>query len=182
MGVGDLGNAVLIIIIFSLIQLFVTLSIGISRIRNNWDDYKCNPGIIPFASVFGQDPIENFNQCIKVSQVGFMSGFLKPIYGALQQFSDSGNLFTQIFESLKLGLNNEQAGTFNLANDIGARIRGIITELNLVFITITDTFGKIGSTVTVLYYLIITSIKTTQTLWEELPGTIIRVIGSIAGG
>ena len=77
MGFGDLGNLILIIFIFTLLQLFLSLNIGISEIRNNWDKYKCNPGIMPFAHVFGHDTGKNFNECIKSSQANFMNSFLE---------------------------------------------------------------------------------------------------------
>ena len=37
-------------------------------------------------------------------------------------------------------------------------------------------FGKIGGTVSVIYYLILTGVGTAEALWEELPGTVIRYV------
>ena len=176
MVLSDIASAVLIIIIFAVLLLFITLSIGIARIRNNWDEYKCNPAVIPFASVFGHDPVTTFNQCIQLSQGDFMSGFLDPIYKALANFAESGALFTSIFEMLKLGMNDQQMGMFNLAETIGAKMKSVVTELDLLFISVTDMFAKLGSAITVIYYLIQTGVGTSSALWEELPGTVIRLL------
>ena len=94
MGFGNLGSVVMIIFIFSLIHLFLSLTIGISEIRNNWDKYKCNPGIIPFAGVVGpegSDPVKTAEECIKLTQVNFMGIFLEPIYAAITFFMQNGN-------------------------------------------------------------------------------------------
>jgi len=176
MALGDTGNAFLIIIIFCLIQLFIALSIGIAQLRNNWDKYKCNPAVIPFASIAGHDPITTFQDCTKEIQGDFMNSFLEPVYNSLNSFADSGNLFVGILESLKLGLKTQQAGTFNFIEDLGTRLRILISELSRSFITVTDLFGKVGSMVSVIYYLILTSVKLGEALWKDLPGTAIKMI------
>ena len=53
-----------------------------------------NPAIMPFAAVFGHDPKENLDACIKLKQADFMQDFLKPIYDSLQYFAENGSLFT----------------------------------------------------------------------------------------
>ena len=49
---GDLGSAVVIILIFCILHGVLAVSIGIANIQNNWEHYKCNPAVMPFASVF----------------------------------------------------------------------------------------------------------------------------------
>ena len=176
MGLGDTGNAFLIIIIFCLIQLFITLSIGLAQLRNNWDKYKCNPAVTPFASLIGYDPITTFQECTKEIQGDFMKSFLDPVYKSLNSFSESGNLFVGILESLKMGLKTQQGGTFNFVEDLGARFNILITELSKSFITVTDLFGKIGSMVSVIYYLILTSVQMGEALSKDLPGTALRAM------
>ena len=76
MGLGDIGNAFLIVLIFCLIQLFITLSIGLVQLRNNWDKYKCNPAVTPFAGLIGYDPVITFQECTRETQGDFMKSFL----------------------------------------------------------------------------------------------------------
>lgn len=174
MGLGDTGNAFLIIIIFCLIQLFITLSIGIAQLRNNWEKYKCNPAVLPFAGLVGYDPVTTFQECTKEIQGDFMKSFLDPIYNSLNSFADSGNLFVEILDSLKMGLKVQQGGTFNFIEDLGSRLNILINELSRSFITVSDLFGKVGSMVSVIYYLILTSVKMGEALSKDLPGTIFR--------
>ena len=103
-----------------------------------------------------------------------MQSFLDPIYNALRSFSESGNLFVGILESLKMGLKTHQGGASNFIEDIGLRFKILITELSKSFITVTDLFGKVGSMVSVIYYLILTSVKIGKALDKDLPGTVLR--------
>ena len=177
MASSDIANAIIIIIIFVVLQLFITLSIGVARIRNDWDKYKCNPAVIPFASIFGYDPVDTFNSCVLSSQANFMSKFLDPIYSTFGNLIEQGSLFTGILEFLKLGLNTEQASLLNLAETFGLKFLNLTTEFNKIIINITDVFGKLSSSMTLLYYLMISGLKVGESLWEELPGTVIRFVG-----
>tara|TARA_Y100000816_G_C26068902_1_gene562010 strand:+ start:213 stop:758 length:546 start_codon:yes stop_codon:yes gene_type:complete len=177
MASSDIANAIIIIIIFLLLQLFITLSIGIARIRNNWDKYKCNPAVIPFAGVFGYDPMETFNSCVLSSQADFMSRFLDPIYSTFGNLIEQGNLFTGVLEFLKLGLNTEQTSLLNLAETFGLKFLNLTTEFNKIIINISNVFGNLTSSLTVLYYIMTSGLKLGQALWEELPGTVIRFVG-----
>ena len=77
MGLSDTGKAFLIVIIFGLIQLSITLSIGLAQLKNNWNKYRCNPLVIPLARLVEEDPIETFRSCTKEIQWDFMKTILK---------------------------------------------------------------------------------------------------------
>jgi len=176
MASSDIGNAFLIITIFGLIQLAITLSIGLSQLKNNWTKYRCNPLVIPLAGMVDEDPIETFNECTKEIQAASMEGFLQPIYVALDQFLESGNLFVGILESLKTGLVVQHGSTLNIMEDIGVRFNMLLTELSKAFITVTDMFGKVSSMITVIFYLVTTSVKLGHALNNDLPGTVFHAV------
>ena len=77
MGLSDTGKAFLIVIIFSLIQLSITLSIGLTHLKNNWNKYRCNPLVIPLAGLVEEDPSVTFTECTKEIQFDFMKTILK---------------------------------------------------------------------------------------------------------
>ena len=172
---GDLGSAVVIIFIFTIIHGVLAVSIGIANIRNNWDYYKCNPAVMPFAGVFGHDIGKNFNECVKLNQVDFMSVFLDPIYEALLYFSQNGSVFASLFERLKLFGNLQGESMFDFTFDANARLNALADGGNRIFIGINDTFSKLASTITILFYVIQSGIVAGRSAWNELPGTFIKV-------
>lgn len=176
MALSDTGKAFLIVIIFGLIQLAVTLSIGLAQLKNNWTKFRCNPLAIPLAGLVDEDPIETFNECTREIQSASMRTFLQPIYIALDQFLESGNLFVGILESLKTGLVVQHGSTLNIMEDLGIRFNILLSELSIAFITVTDLFGKVSSMITVIYYLVRTSVTLGEALSADLTGTVFRAL------
>jgi hypothetical protein len=176
MGLGDLGNAFLIVIIFTFIQLFITVLTSIAQFKKVWNTYKCNPAIMPFASLMGYDPTIVFQECTAETQSSFMSVFLDPIYSSLQTFSESGNIFLGILDSLQIGLNTQQLDSLNIVGNIGARVQVFSTNLNETFITVADTVSKIGGFMTIIFYLVQTSVDIGKALNRDAPGHILRAL------
>jgi hypothetical protein len=176
MGIGDLGNAFLIVLIFAMIQLFITVITSLAQFKKIWNAYKCNPAIMPFASLMGHDPASVFKECTEETQSSFMSIFLDPIYSSLQTFSETGNIFIGILDSLQIGLNDQQSESLNIVGDIGARVQVFSTNLNKTFITVADTVSKIGGFMTIIFYLLQTSVDVGKALKRDAPGHILRML------
>jgi Flp pilus assembly pilin Flp len=170
------GQILVIIFIFMIIHLSLSLMIGITKIDKNWDKYKCNPGVMPFASVFGKDTVSNFNECIKTQQADFMQIFLEPIYKSLEFFAKNGALFTSLFEDAKLfGLEN-QSEISNLSNTIKTRFNSVTNEMKFLFTRFKDTFGKVSGLIINLFNIVRVSVETASAANKEIFGTIIRAV------
>jgi len=176
MGLSDTGKAFLIVITFGLIQLSITLSIGLTHLKNNWNKYRCNPLVIPLAGLVQEDPGETFRECTKEIQFDFMKTILKPIYDSFSYFLESGNLFVGVLEQLKTGLVVQHGSTLTMMSDLGSRFNILLVELSRAFITVSDLFGKVSSAVTIIYYLIVTSSRLAEALDKDLPGTVVRFL------
>lgn len=177
MVLGDLGNVVIILIIFALLHLMIALSIGISVIKNNWDDYKCNPGIMPFADIFGKDTKENYEECVKDIQVNFMSSFLDPVFSSLEIFSSMGNDFLRTFDDIKLFGIDIDTNIGSIFSTLTGKIKNMTNEMATMYITIIDTFGNLSSVITVMYYMVQSGIVTAETIFtKNITGTIIQHI------
>ena len=172
---GDMGSAIVIIFIFSLLHTLLAASIGISNIKNNWEYYKCNPAIIPFAEVFGHDVGKNFNECVKKTQVDYMKVFLQPIYASLNYFVENGKTLTNSFEQLKYLGNIQGESSQSFVDDAKYRLYNISDSANRIFIGISDTFNKLTSSMMVLYYVVQSTILAGKSAWNELPGTFIKI-------
>ena len=176
MGLGDLGNAFLIVVIFTLIQLFVTVLTSLAQFKKVWNLYKCNPAIMPFATLMGHNPTAIFQECTEETQTSFMSTFLAPIYSSLESFSKSGNVFLEIFDGLQIGLNEQQVQSLNIVGDIGDRVSVFNTNLNKTFITVSDTVSKMTGVITIIFYLLQTSVDLGKALNKDMPGSALRAL------
>ena len=177
MGLGDLGNAVVILLIFMFLHLILALSIGLSTIKQNWPKYKCNPAVMPFADIFGYDVAENYNECIKDKQIKFMQVFLKPIGESLEMFATMGMKFSEQLDDIKYFGLLQNVNIGNISSLMKNKILGVGSEISQMYITIKDVLANLFSMVTVLYYMIQGGMMTAETIFtENITGTIIGAI------
>ena len=62
---SDLFTAILIIIIFIALYVSSFLAIGLKKIKENWNEYRCSPMAMPFAGYLGYDAMETSNYGFK---------------------------------------------------------------------------------------------------------------------
>jgi hypothetical protein len=57
MKTSDLFLTILIFIIFIGLYFFNILAVGAQTIKKNWTKYRCNPMVMPFASMIGPEGV-----------------------------------------------------------------------------------------------------------------------------
>ena len=60
---GEIMNSIMIIVLFIAVAIVPFYSTKIQAIKKNWVKYRCDPRVMPFASYFGHDTMNNFVQC-----------------------------------------------------------------------------------------------------------------------
>ena len=85
------------------INIFV---INYQKVKDNWNDYKCSPLVMPFAGSFGVDPVTNFTGCITAMQGGFMEIFMQPIDYVISLLGDSATEFMGAIQNIRSVLDN----------------------------------------------------------------------------
>lgn len=92
-----LSQIFLYFIIFLICLGYMLLVQNRERIRDNWENYRCNPIVMPFASYFGHNAAENFEGCLSVSFKMFFDMLMAPFNAMLSMISGLlGNLVTQL--------------------------------------------------------------------------------------
>ena len=175
MGLGDLGNSILIITCYIFLTMLIFIAISIEYIKKHWQQYKCNPLVMPFAGIFGRDPVDNLTQCIMEAQSKFMQTFLKPIYDALAGFTDIGVILSQFMDFLKSGIDIQQFGLIQLLEELQTRLTMLVIGINKLLINIVAVFSKLSAMIGLVFRVLESTVKTSEALWQELPGTIIRI-------
>ena len=105
-----------------------------------------------------------------------MSAFLDPIYASLTYFAQNGSVFASLFERLKLFGNLQGDSMFDFTLDANARLNALADGgTSNIYRYNFDTFSKLASTITVLFYVIQSGIAAGKSAWNELPGTFIKV-------
>ena len=124
-------------------------------IMDNWSKYKCNPLILPFATMFGYDPTKTLQECLGMQNFAMASSMMMPM--------------TNVFSSITDGLNNAS---------------GLIGDLDFVSTNITSLFGngfskilgQLGNIGSAVQYLIIKI----QTVLQRLIATVAVIMFSMS--
>ena len=131
---SDIFLATFVILIFSICTLVIYLSKGMQYIQKNWVSYRCNPLIMPFASLFGHNTIKNFGLCVGEMQKNSMSQFTAPLHAGqsllTKNMSEMSNQVNSI-RKLQSKLRPAFAGNFlNMFNVFGKVISAFHQFIN----------------------------------------------------
>lgn len=173
---SDLGTALLIIVIFIALYISSFLAIGLKKIKENWDQYRCSPMAMPFAGYLGFDALENFAFCIGKIQSGLMNTFLKPIFSNLNILGDVAGSIVGSIRSLTVLMSNMNVGFGMASFDILSMFKGIMVKMQYFIVNIKDVFAKFGGTMSVMSNIIEGSSLTARSMWRGPVGETLRTL------
>jgi hypothetical protein len=176
MKTSDITLTVLILLIFIALYVFNVLSVGIKQITEDWPNYRCNPTIMPFASIFGHDPISNFTYCIQNMQTNYMGYLMQPLTYNFSVLGGMGADITKAINDVRAFINNIR----NFITDIIQKIFGVFLNILIEFqrltINIKDLFAKLIGIMSALMFTISGSIMTMKSAWAGPPGQLARAL------
>jgi hypothetical protein len=176
MKTSDITLSVLIILIFILLYVFNILAVGIKQVQNDWPNYRCNPTVMPFASVFGHDTASNFTYCIQNMQSNYMGYLMQPLH---YNFSVIGNIsasLTQGLSDVRAFFNNIRNYVTSIVQSIFGVFLNILIEFQRVTIDMKDLFGKLIGIMATLMYTLTGAIMTMKSAWAGPPGQLTRAL------
>ena len=176
MNILDLSLTIFIIIMFIALFAFNILTIGISKIKNDWPVYRCNPMVMPFASLFGQDTVTNFTYCIQTMQSNYMTYLMQPLHYNLDVIGNLGSNITGSINDVRAFFNNIRNFITGIVQSIFGVFLNILIEFQSVTINIKDMFAKIVGIMATLMFTLDGSIKTMTATWAGPPGQLTRAL------
>ena len=173
----DLLNSIFIIIVFIVLYVSNILAIGKQNIENNWAVYRCSPMVMPFASMFGHDTMQNFAYCIQNMQTNFMAPMLAPSnYSNVLAISgvsaaiDSHGSSLGLLSNVRGFLEKNFGSLFNVFGNISLLMTILVERMR-------DMMGKLVGTFYTIGYMMVGSADTAQSTWNALPGQLLRGLG-----
>jgi hypothetical protein len=176
MKTSDITLSIFIILIFIFLYVFNILSVGIQKIKDDWPEYRCNPIVMPFASVFGYDPLSNFSFCIQNMMSSYMGYLMQPIQ---YSFSVLGNISEDINNALtgvRAFFSNIRDFITNIIQTVFGVFLNILIEFQRVTINIKDIFAKLIGILATLMYTLEGTVDTMESGWNGPPGQLVRAL------
>ena len=177
----DWVKSICIIFIFMGITLSVMFSSGVHTLKDNWAVYRCNPMILPIAGMIQEDVSteENFAYCVQDTMTSIAPTFT-------QQFEHIQKLSTDTLSNLNTSMENAQeeqsfmrVNFSGIISSVYDTFLNIMIQFNIMFLKLNDTQGKLMGIVTVILYVMTTVQYTFQSMWDGIPGSLIRSFGKI---
>lgn len=164
----DVSNGIAVIIfmliIFSVIFYGISSLSNIAKIRKNWPQYRCNPSIMPFASLYGYDAADNFQFCMgKVFEEhsgDYTSSFttmLRGVTGVLGTLLGSLN-------SMRLSIATMGGGINVIFQEFVDRIRAFFFRVRISAIQIKQLMFRLYATFFSVIYIGLSAITGMQSL------------------
>ena len=173
---SDILLSFIILIIFTLLFLINILGVGTQNIKDKWPEYRCNPIIMPFANIFGEDTIKNFSFCVENLQQTFMQDLLAPIYYVQKVINDIGVTFNEALNSFRAFFDNLRNMITNIVESIMAIFLNFLIGMQHMIISIKDLFAKTIGTLAVFMYVLEGAIMSMESAWGALPGQMVRTL------
>ena len=161
---NDIWMTIIIFIIVFLVACYYIIKSSLRSYRADWENNKCNPIFMPFASIInpelanGDDfgyTVNNFTDCLNTLNAELATDMTKPIDEIKNNLGDFFSTLYSISETTYEYI----AALFNLMRQFLIifleKISNFVLHSQMVFITINDFFAKILSVFTIIYYTLI---------------------------
>ena len=154
---------VIVIIAFLLVFSYFYIKANLEPLKQDWDNVKCHPGVIPFAGMINKDPndtvfqstTKNFSVCTNLILKSIVDIFTKPVTAIIgtinaifKKLSSSGgalqHLFAKVFEQIS-----------KLMNYFISRIASILIPIQKLFINIKDSLNKMNGVMSTLLFTLV---------------------------
>jgi hypothetical protein len=172
----------IIIILFILFLCINLFSGSVQNVKNNWTEYRCIPLMMPLAGYIAPDGTttsDNFSYCIQNIITSFAPTITQP-FNYLQKMT------VDMMDSINTSNENTIDQTSNIKDSVSVIIGdlysvfiNIIVEFNIIVIKLIDIQGKMAGVMATIMHIMTTVQYTFQSMWDGVPGKMIKTIGKL---
>jgi hypothetical protein len=144
---SDKMSALTVIFMLSMFGMVIEMLNKIDDVKANWNTYKCNPAIVPFAPIFGKNPLTVFTECVQTMQSNNIGVLLAPLNYNVSMLSGLGSELSGSISALQAGAVLTAGAFTGVADDFKNKFNGGATEMRRFVLNLRDTFGKVGGIV-----------------------------------
>ena len=179
MGSAGLGQVFIILFIFLVLLLANFLSVGLKKIEENWEHYKCNPLVLPFAGLVGKDPTENFAECIKNMQIDYMAILMQPIDLNFSMLGEIASSITKSMSEMFTFMDSFRDMIGNITAGIFGAFSGILGGFTLTMLSVRDIVSRLMAVVFLTVYSMNSLLLGGRALWAGGPGQLVRAVAEL---
>lgn len=123
-----------------------------TEIGKNWEKYRCQPTVIPFASFYGHNTTENFNYCLKGMVDSEAGGLLAPVFQIISVSLGVLSTLMSAANSMRLQFATFMGGVNTIFQNFADRIKQLMMQMKISAARIRLLMGRLYGTFFALIY------------------------------
>lgn len=173
---SDMIKSILIILVFVLLYFSAILIVGLKKMKEDWPKYRCSPTMMPFASYLGYDTMANFTHCVGNIQKDMMGFFLQPIQYVLGMVAGMSAWILERIQFIRLFIDKLRGFIKVILGDVYGMLVNVLIQFQKLITKTKDTIMKLIGIVVTLVYLIMSAVKTGQSINAGAIGQTLRTL------
>lgn len=152
-----------------LIILFLSLDFILSSFisKDSWSEIRCQPHILPIASFYGYDTMENFNYCMSTILSKKATKSFGPLYKIVEIIMGVMTTLVSNANSLQLQLATLTGGIFNIFKEFGQRISQFMFRIQLSAQRIKMLMNRVYGSMFAVIYMGMSSVTAVNNLADS---------------
>lgn len=155
--IWNFSNALAFIILITVIFIGIIYALSgvasISQIKANWDKYRCDPSVMPFAALYGYNTSDNFNYCLGNIFNTKSLDITGPFASVLGSFTSLISMMMNSINSLRVGVATMGGGINVMFQDFTDRISTFFFKLRISAIRIKALIGRMYAIMFAVMYM-----------------------------
>ena len=185
------GNSIFFLIFISII-LFLIISycfvmIYSQSIKDDWNNQRCKPYVMPFASFinkpdnmnFTDFTKQNFDYCIQNILTTVGGDAVQPITFVVNMLNNIANSISEAINAIRGMVNKIRLMIQYVTEEVMGRLMNIMIPIQVMIISFRDLMGKIQGTMTAGLFTLLGSYYTLQSLFGAIAQMIITILISL---
>lgn len=154
---ANLDTSMIIFGILTLILLGITYAFfyfgNLAEISKNFEKYRCNPIMMPFAGQFGYDAKENFNFCVSNILSEKIAASFAPLFGMMGQFIGVMTVLANATMGMRKLFSNFFLSVNGFISNVRNRIQNVLFQIRMSFIKMNSLMGRVFGTMFGVVYM-----------------------------
>lgn len=193
-GYTDVYGGSIVFIIFLILLTYFVLSYSfvlnsLGDLKNNWDNVKCKPSVMPFAGMIIDNPnmskmkftSQNFNECMASTFSDMINILLKPITLLIGGIFNVLRGLVQSVNFVRIKITQIIGQIIQITREIIDRVLVSMLPIQFIIIKILDTFRKIQGVLAVQVYVLITAYDALRKMIVVFRDGTLALLGVISG-
>jgi len=166
-------------VIFFIVLMYVVFELNKETIKNDWETYRCSPLVMPFASYFDKDTVQNATECMSRTAKDKMTESTGPSMGILSNVTKNMGGLSQGFSALRTMLTPMRNFVADATRMVFQKLESLFTMVYFAFIKIMVAMKRSVANLHLIIYTLEASQMTVKGMWYGPMGGMVRTWGSV---